>query len=175
MAKQIEKDEEWINTTDSVRVWVEKDHEIPGKDPIPVMVKPGESIFFTKKEVQRNRRQKSQIFSKGLLRPVGADADQLRNIEVRNAMSDIEMREFVSRADKITTFATKLRKVDSVNTLENIRKHVEDQNKTFNFYKSVTKRIELLTKKQEDLIMKDPEDKEDDSYLQVDQEHEVYN
>ncbi len=142
---------EYINTTGSVDVWV--DHSTDYQDkPEPVCVKPGESVFLTKDDELRNKRQSKEIFSNGLLRRAGLTKDIVAEIDIRNEMAEIEIREFVKRSNIIKIFGSKLRKIDSLNTLTLILNQVKEQNKTYNYIVAVEKRVNKIEEEQENFI-----------------------
>ncbi len=136
---------EFINTTKAILVWLDQSTDYADK-PIPVGVKPGETVFLTKKDYERNKRQSSALFSKGLIRRATASKNQLVDVDVRDAMSEPEMEAFVKNTNEIKLFGSRLRKLMSINTLENILEITKKSNKTYNFIETVERRMEKINK-----------------------------
>ena len=142
---------EYINTTGSVDVWADYQTDYSDK-PEPICIKPGESVFFTKADELRNKRQSKEIFTNGLLRRAGLTKDIVSEIDVRNEMSEIEIREFVKRSSVIKVFGSKLRTITSLNTLALILSQVKEQNKTYNYIVAVEKKVNKIEEEQESFI-----------------------
>lgn len=143
MAK--EETTEYINTTKGVDCWLDQASDYSDK-PVPVCVKPGKTVFLTAKDYKRNKRQSSAIFSRGLIRPATATKNQLISVDVRDAMSEPEMIAFVKNTEEVKLFGVKLRKLMSINTLENILEITKKSNKTYNFIETVERRMEKINK-----------------------------
>ena len=140
---------EYINTTKSVPVWVDVSTDYEDK-PEPKLVKPGKSVHFTKDDLLRNKRTSSSFFSKGLLRPATATKSQLTDVDVKDDMSTDEMESFVKNTTEIKNFGTRLRKLLSINTLENILEITKKSNKTYNFIETVERRMEKINAKEDE-------------------------
>ena len=136
---------EYINTTKGVDVWLDQTTDYD-KNPMPVCVKPGKTVFLTAKDYKRNKRQSSALFSKGLIRPATATKSQLVDVDVRDSMSEQEMEVFVKDTKEIKLFGIKLRKLMSINTLENILEITKKSNKTYNFIETVERRMDKINK-----------------------------
>ena len=144
MAKE-ETTIEYINTTKGVDVWLDSSSDYD-KNPVPVCVKPGKTVFLTAKDYKRNKRQSSAIFTKGLIRPATATKDQLISVDVRDSMSEPEMEAFVKNTNEIKLFGSRLRKLMSINTLDNILEITKKSNKTYNFIETVERRMAKINK-----------------------------
>lgn len=144
---------EYVNTTDKVDIFISQTSEHEKDKVIGVKVSPGKSVFLTQEDINRNKRESGAIFSKGLLRKAGLiDKDLLKEINVRDEMSELEIREFVKRSESVSVFGTKLRKLSSTNTLELVLGETKKQNKLYNFIKSVEDRLQKLNDEQEAMI-----------------------
>ena len=140
---------EFINTTKSVPVWVDVSTEYDDV-PIPELVNPGKSVHFTKEDIIRNKRTSSSFFSKGLLRPANATQSQLTDVDVRDSMSTDEMEAFVKNSEEIKIFSVRLRKLLSINTLENVLEITKKTNKTYNFIETVQRRMDKVNEIKEE-------------------------
>ncbi len=136
---------EYINTTKAVDCWLDQTTDYD-KGPVPVCVKPGKTVFLTAKDFKRNKKQSSAIFTQGLIRPATATKNQLISVDVKDAMSEPEMIAFVKNAEDIKLFGLKLRKLMSINTLDNILEITKQSNKTYNFIETVERRIAKVNK-----------------------------
>jgi len=147
MPKKEEKIE-YVNTTKSVPVWIDVSTDYSDK-PVPECVKPGKSVFLTKTDLLRNKRQSSTFFSEGLLRPATATKAQLNSVDVRDEMSEKEMEAFVKNTEEVLVFGSRLRKLMSINTLENVLDLTKKYNKTYNFVETVERRMDKIKEEAE--------------------------
>lgn len=109
-----------------------------------VMLRPGESVFFTDHDLARNKLQSPKFFTDGLLRCVEANEDRIEQIEVRDDMSIPEIEAFVERAEIIDPFERDLSKLSSLNTLDEVEEHCKRLNKTWSYIEAVgTRKIEI--------------------------------
>lgn len=146
--KKNEKTTEFVNTTKAAPVWVDVSTEYSDL-PEPYCVRPGKSVHFTDEDILRNKRQSSTFFSQGLLRPATATKAQLTSVDVRNEMSEQEMESFVKNSEEIKVFGGRLRKLSSINTLENILDLTKKYNKTYNFVETVQRRMDKIKEEAE--------------------------
>lgn len=140
---------EFINTTKSVPVWIDVSTDYDDV-PVPMKVDPGKSVHFTADDLLRNKRTSSSFFSKGLLRPANATQSQLTDVDVRDSMSTDEMEAFVKNTKEIKTFSLRLRKLLSINTLENVLEITKKANKTYNFIETVQRRMDKVNEIKEE-------------------------
>lgn len=146
--KKNEETTEYVNTTKGAPLWVDVSTEYSDL-PEPFCVRPGKSVHFTKEDILRNIRQSSTYFSEGTLRPATATKSQLSHVDVRDAMSEQEMESFVKKTEEIKIFGSRLRKLMSINTLENILDLTKKYNKTYNFIETVERRMAKINEEKE--------------------------
>lgn len=138
---------EYVNTVE-YPVWVDV-FNVKGDELVGKCVNPGESVFFTEEELRINKMNGPNHFLDGRLRPADSEAGSAALIQVKNDMSLLEIQKYIEKVELIETFKSDLKEVTSLNTLNLMKQHVKNFNKTIDFYMAIEERIRTVETEKE--------------------------